>query len=120
MKQEDYTFYEQREVVYEFPPKFLRGRHYQVEEEERERTTIVVVGVDVIYFNNPSATTITNLIGGYDGQQLRLIGDGVTTLQANSFIITNTGVTETDVDLLLEDDYVYTFTCYKGVWRKHI
>ena len=51
--------------------------------------------------------TVSNFVGGADGQLLRVIGDGTTTVANNSKIKTNTAANK-----LLAVNKVYTFSYY--------
>lgn len=60
----------------------------------------------------PSATTITSVIGGFEGRVLRLITfNGNTTIANNATIKTGTGANK-----LLPTDSVHTLTNYGGIW----
>lgn len=57
-----------------------------------------------------SVVTITNFLNGSDGQTIRIIGDGTTTIQNNTNIITNPAGT----DIVLNSNVVYRFTYLKS------
>lgn len=57
------------------------------------------------------SNTISNFIGGTDGQNLRILGDGATTVLFSANIKTNTGA-----DKLLASNMIYRFTYYNLVW----
>lgn len=52
-----------------------------------------------------SVTTITNFLSGSDGQTIKILGDGNTTVSNNSNISTNTGANK-----LLAVNKIYRFT----------
>lgn len=54
--------------------------------------------------------TITKFREGQPGQEIKILGDGTTTVEENTSIVTNNG------DILLEADSIYTFTNIDGVW----
>lgn len=60
---------------------------------------------------NTSPMNITNITGGADNQDLKILGDGFTTLVYGDKIKTNTGV-----DKLLEADMVYRFSYINNIW----
>jgi hypothetical protein len=60
-----------------------------------------------------TATTITNLLGGVDGQTVRLLGNAYITLANNSTIATSTGAAKT-----LTPGVLYPLTRQNGVWRE--
>lgn len=72
-------------------------------------TTPNVSNIGVITCNNNG--TIVNFINASDNQLLRILGDGLTTIQFNSNIKTNTGV-----DKLLLTSIVYTFHYINSIW----
>lgn len=60
---------------------------------------------------NTVPVTVTNLLGGYDGQSVRILGDGQTTMANNANIVTNTGANK-----LLASNKFYRFTLHNGKW----
>lgn len=60
-----------------------------------------------------SVVTITNFIGGQDGQTIRILGDGTTTIKNNTNIVTNTGA---DKLLTLNKFYRFTYINSKAKW----
>lgn len=60
---------------------------------------------------NTVGTTITNFINGASLQNLKILGDGFTTIANNTTIITNTGANK-----LLGLNKVYRFTLFGSVW----
>lgn len=57
------------------------------------------------------ATVITNFTKGYNNQDLRVLGDGVSTISNNANIKTNTGANK-----ILATNKIYRFTYYNKVW----
>lgn len=70
--------------------------------------------VTFLVFQNTGAVSVTNILGGLNGRQLRVKGDGNTTIDNNSNIKTSTGANK-----LLSVNGVYSFTYYQGVWYEH-
>lgn len=60
---------------------------------------------------NTGAINITDFREGQDGQEIKILGDGFTTVNHNTKINTNTGANK-----LLAANKVYTFTRFDGVW----
>ena len=75
----------------------------------RGETVVEGLNRHIILCQNTTATTITSIRNGYDSQNLKFIGDGFTTLQANVAILLTT-------DLLLAANQVYEFNFYDGKW----
>jgi hypothetical protein len=69
-----------------------------------EDTTPSVMNVERLRFRNTTATLVTAFDDGQEGQAIDLLGDGFTTIQANTQIATSDGL-----DLDLEEDVVYRF-----------
>jgi hypothetical protein len=61
--------------------------------------------------NFTSATTITNFVGGAEGQHMRVIGNANITIANNSTIKTSTGANVTMIA-----SKIYSFTFYHGTW----
>lgn len=74
-------------------------------------TVINVLNITRIVFNNTTATTVTDFIGEQLGQELKILGDGYTTLQHGTNIFTNTAANK-----LLAVNKVYTFTKFSSGW----
>lgn len=74
-------------------------------------TTTNVLNITRLSFANTTATTVTNFTGGQEGQELKILGDGYTTLQHGTNIFTNTGANK-----LLSANKVYTFTKFPSGW----
>lgn len=62
-------------------------------------------------FNNSGAISVTNLRYGQEGQEVKILGDGFTTLIHGTYIKTNTGANK-----LLAANKVYTFTLFNKLW----
>lgn len=65
------------------------------------------------FITSGSVVTITNFLYAVDGQVLKLLGDGTTTIKNNSTIVTNTGA---DKLLLLNKVYRFTYFQSKKLW----
>ena len=60
---------------------------------------------------NTAPIDILDFIDGQEGQELKILGDGQTSVQHTSNIKNNTAATK-----LLAVDIVYTFTMFDGCW----
>lgn len=58
-----------------------------------------------------SVVTVTNFLYGAAGQEIKVLGDGATTVSHNTKIKTNTAANK-----LLATNKVYTFTLFDNVW----
>lgn len=66
-------------------------------------------------FKSPSSsTTITNFLGGQEGQTIKILGNGNLTVSNNANIKTNTGANK-----VLVANKVYTFTLIANVWYEN-
>lgn len=74
-------------------------------------TTPSVTNHEYWIANNTGAVTVTKFDDGADCQELRILGDGFTTVANNANIKTNTGVNK-----LLAVNKVYRFTNFNGIW----
>ncbi len=69
-----------------------------------------VSGLNMLVFNSTTPQNVTNFMGGADGQNLKVIGDGQTTVKNNTTIKTNVFGDK----LLLA--VCYEFIYYNGIW----
>ena len=74
-------------------------------------TTPSVKNVTRLVLNNSSATAITNFVDGQDGQEIGVLGDGMSSVTNGAQIKTNTAANK-----LLLENRVYRFTKFNGVW----
>lgn len=74
-------------------------------------TTVNVLNITRVVFDNTTATTVTDFTGEQLGQEIKLLGDGYTTLQHGTNIFTNTAANK-----LLAVNKVYTFTKFSSGW----
>lgn len=74
-------------------------------------TTINVLNITRVELKNTTAVTVTNLIGSQEGQEVKILGDGYTTIQHGTNIFTNTAANK-----LLAVNKVYTFTKFSTGW----
>lgn len=74
-------------------------------------TTPNVQNCSVFLCENGGALTIVDFLGGADGQDIRIKGDGFTTIANNTKIKTNTAANK-----LLAANKIYRFTYINGVW----
>jgi hypothetical protein len=79
--------------------------------EVNSGTTISVLNVTRVWLKNTGAVTVTNLTNGQEGQEVKFLGDGFTTIANNSTVKTSTGANK-----LLAVNKVYTFTRFNSVW----
>jgi hypothetical protein len=98
-------------VRFEAPVEFAEIPEHPVSEMGLSDTTPSVLNLLRIKFNNPVPVTVTNFLGGQEGQQITILGDGNTTLQNNTNINTISGN-----NYLLATNTTYIFTYYGGVW----
>ena len=61
--------------------------------------------------NNAGATTVTQFDDGQNGQEIKILGDGFTTVANNANIKTNTAANK-----LLAANKVYTFVKFGTLW----
>jgi hypothetical protein len=88
--------------------------HSKVFKDKITSATPKVSNVTRFVCEHAGATTVTNFVGGAEGQTIKLLGHGNTTIEHNSLIKTNTGANKT-----LSADIVYTFTMFNGVWYEN-
>jgi len=74
-------------------------------------TTVSVLDTTRVLFSNTGAVSVTNFTGGQQGQEIKVLGDGFTTIVNSSLIRTNTGSNK-----LLAVNKVYTFTRFSASW----
>lgn len=63
-----------------------------------------------------SVVTVTNFVGGSDGQRLVIQGDGATTISNNANIKTNTGANKL---LAVNRIYVFYYSDTDHIWYEH-
>ena len=80
-------------------------------QQSRNSSLVSVLNVTRLRFLNTTPITVTNLTNPQDGQEVKILGDGYTTLDNNSFIHTFTGSPK-----LLAANTVYTFVYFFPVW----
>lgn len=78
-----------------------------VRQDTLSSTTPKVSNLRIIYFKNTAPLTVTNFVGGAEGQSIQLRGDAQTTIANNTNIVTNTGANK-----LLQLNLVYRFTLF--------
>lgn len=74
-------------------------------------TTPSVLNRTRLVCTNTSSTNVTQFRYGQEGQEIKLLGDGFTTLVHGTYIKTNTGANK-----LLAVNKVYTFTRFNSLW----
>ncbi len=82
-----------------------------IEIAQAATTTINVLNITRVQFLNTAATTIVDFTGEQIGQEIKLLGDGFTTIQNGTNLFTNTGANK-----LLAANKVYTFTKFSSGW----
>ena len=80
----------------------------------KSSTTPTVSNINFMKCANTTPISISNFLGGAQGQMLRLLGDGNTTIVNGTTIKTNTAANK-----LLSSTKVYTFTYWSGVWYEN-
>ena len=98
-------------VRFEAQVEFAEIPEHPISEMGLSDTTPSVLNLLRIKFNNSVAITVTDFLDGQDGQQITILGDGITTLQHNTRINTITAN-----NYLLAANTTYLFTYYDGVW----
>lgn len=98
------------EHVFDAPPIFVNGYQKQIL-NSKGSTTPTVFGIDCVNFQNTSGVTVTNFLGGHEGQTIKCKGDGQTTITNGTNIFTSTGANK-----LLAANKVYTFTMFSNLW----
>lgn len=76
-------------------------------------TSIDVSNMNLLVFENVAPITVSELQGGLDGMEIRILGDGQTSIDNNATIKTSTGA------LKLLSLLIYSFTHYKGIWYEN-
>lgn len=74
-------------------------------------TTFDVENLVALIASNTGATNVTDFTKGADGQTIRILGDGQSTVVNGTLVKTNTGANK-----LLASNKVYTFTRFNNVW----
>ena len=77
-------------------------------------TTPTVLNCKLFTLVNIAPLSITYFNDGAEGQTIRLLGDGVTTVVHGASLKTNTGANK-----LLLANIIYTFTLINGVWYEN-
>jgi hypothetical protein len=100
-------------VEFAGPVKFEELSETPLELVPRSDTTPSVLNLTRLRFINAIPVTVTNFVGGQEGQYIIVVGDGQTTLQNSPNIFTTSGA-----NLLLSNGRVYAFVRTAGVWRE--
>jgi len=77
-------------------------------------TTPTVLNCKLFTLSNTAPLSITYFDDGADGQTIKLLGDGFTTLVNGTTLKTNTGANK-----LLLANIIYTLTLISGVWYEN-
>lgn len=99
------------EILFQGPVVFAELPQQPISEIARLDTTPSVLNRTRLKTRNTVATSITNFLGGQDGQEIKILGDAFTTLVNGTFIKTNTAANK-----LLAVNKVYTFSLWSGIW----
>lgn len=102
---------EQEEVIFNNIVTFSLLPKNPVDKFKPTDTTPSVLNCLNWICKNTGAITVTNFDDGAEGQSIKVLGDGFTTVANNAFIKTNTGANK-----LLVANKVYRFTLFAGVW----
>lgn len=99
------------DVVFQGPVRFNIIPTRQIQDFVDSDTTPSVLNNEYFVAKNIGAVTITQFDDGGDGQDVRILGDGFTSVDNNAFIKTKSGAAT-----LLDADKVYTFVRINSVW----
>jgi hypothetical protein len=106
-----------QEVEFADPVKFLSSVSFSelpetpVLNAQAGATTISVLNTQRVKLQNTGALTITSITNGQEGQEVSFLGDGFTTIENNSGIVTSTGANK-----LLVANTIYKFTYIGSKW----
>jgi hypothetical protein len=100
-------------VEFASPVKFEELSEAPLQLIPRNSTTPSVLNLLRFKFQNTAPVTVTNFIGGQEGQHIMVIGDGNTTITHGTRIFNTSGA-----NLLLIDNRVYSYVFAQGVWRE--
>lgn len=101
-------------VQFDGNTKFTQLIETQVDKLDLANTTPVVTNITRFLALNTGPITVTNFLHGQSGQEIKILGDGYTTIAHNSSIATNTGANK-----LLAANKVYTFTLFANKWYEN-
>jgi len=102
----------EREQVIETPQSHVALGKQWTRKFTAGDTTPNVANLEKFVAGNTASTNVTNFSGGQDGQTIKILGDGFTSVVHDAFkIITNEGTSK-----LLAANKVFTFTHFDGVW----
>jgi hypothetical protein len=102
------------------PVEFFSTAKFRIIPEQKPSTVaklatkVSVLNVTRFFCINTVATTITSIVGGQEGQEVKFLGDGFTTFQHGTIIFTNTAANK-----LLAANKVYTFTQFNSKWYEN-
>lgn len=99
------------EVLFKGPVQFSELPQQPISSLVLASTTPSVLNNTRLKAINSGAISITNFLDGQEGQEIKILGDGNTTVVHGSFIKTNTAVNK-----LLAANKVYTFSLWSAVW----
>ena len=99
------------EVVFYGQVTFTQLIESPVSKMKESETIPSVLNLTRLVANNLAPVTVTNFIHGQEGQTIKILGEGQTTIANNSTIKTNTGANK-----LLAANKVYTFTLFNAIW----
>lgn len=100
-----------REFVVEAPTTFSVLPKEFVGTLQVDNQTPNVANLTKLIAKNVDPVTVTDFLGGQDGQSISILGDGNTTVEHSSRLSTNTGV-----DKLLDAGKIYRFTQINRNW----
>ena len=99
------------EVIFEGPITFVVLPRQKTGTFAAADATPSVLNIEKWMAGNTGANNITFFDDGLDGQTIRVLGDGFTTVVNSATLVTNTGANK-----LLAANKVYVFTYLSGVW----
>ena len=97
------VLFEQDVVFQKLPQIFVSGSVGSTMPSVENLTRLV--------FKNTSPVSVSLFANGIEGQEVKVLGDGNTTILNGAGIKTNTGA-----DKLLAAEMIYSFTLLEGVW----
>jgi len=100
-------------VEFASPVKFEELSEAPLQLIPTNSTTPSVLNLLRFKFQNTVPITVTNFIGGQEGQHIMVIGDGNTTITHGTQIFNTSGA-----NLLLVDNRVYSYLFAQGAWRE--
>lgn len=73
-----------------------------------------VLNITRLKFQNAAPITVTNFLNGQEGQNIIVLGDGQTSIDATATVIPLFGVGH-----ILDVNMIYKFILFDGIWYEH-